>query len=90
VDMQNLKKEKLQLIRIVDQLYSMGENEASEAKESTELEEGGGGDREEDVRDKLRTATTKEELEVAISEAKALNMLFEASLGEKKLSKISQ
>ncbi|KAF4732229.1 hypothetical protein FOZ63_016770, partial [Perkinsus olseni] len=56
------------------------------SKRSNETNVSGAGPDPESVRARLRTATTKKEVEDAISDAKKLNMTYESSLGERKLA----
>jgi hypothetical protein len=47
-------------------------------------------DQEELVRQRLRDAVSEDEIRLAIDAAKELDMLFEVSLGERKLAKLSE
>ncbi|KAF4720830.1 hypothetical protein FOZ62_002226, partial [Perkinsus olseni] len=61
------------------------------AKSQTKLEgENGGKPSPEEVRSRLRTGNTKQDLEEAIKEAKGLDMTYEAGLAEKKLKGLKE
>ncbi|KAF4663239.1 hypothetical protein FOZ61_001811 [Perkinsus olseni] len=61
------------------------------AKSQTKLEgENGGKPSPEEVRGRLRTGNTKQDLEEAIKEAKELDMSYEAGLAEKKLKGLKE
>ncbi|KAF4715968.1 hypothetical protein FOZ62_003147, partial [Perkinsus olseni] len=61
------------------------------AKSQTKLEgENGGKPSPEEVRGRLRTGNTKQDLEEAIKEAKELDMSYEAALAEKKLKELKE
>lgn len=78
------------MLRIIDQLYTLHEKGADKDDSSTNIPANGSQDAErESVRDLLRMALTEVDLKNAIDAARALNMSFEVSLGEKKLSKFS-
>lgn len=78
------------MLRIIDQLYTL--HEKAGEKESSPVStpsHGNQDDEKESVRNMLRMAITEADLKDAIEAARALDMSFEVTLGEKKLSKLS-
>ena len=91
--MSDLNKDRIQLMRIIDQLYSLNSSsESDHSKKSQTIESAEGSAQNEDdkehVRELLRSSQSAQELESAIEQANKLHMEFEVSLGRRKLSKL--